>query len=654
MTTVATAVAAPPAAVLWDMDGTLVDTEPYWMAAERELVDEFGDSWTDEDARSIIGFDLLEAAEVLRARAGVRLEATEIVERLHASVIARVGERIPWRPGARRLLSELDALDVPCALVTMSWRPLVDAVVEALAPLRFQAVITGDEVDNGKPHPEPYLLAAKALGVDIDQCVAIEDSPTGVASAGAAGCVVIAVPNIIDIEPAPGRHVVPSLRQLTPARLGALVAATPPPAALRADPDGDNTPPSPLDRDRRRRRTGLIAAGVAAVAALAVVAFVVLGGDDGGSGDQGTGDGAPAAGGFAVQTWAPYWTLDEALPALEENAAVLDEVSPLWFNVTGVEAIEVDPEAPTDLTGQFVDAARAEGVPVVPSIFDRTDEGVMAGILADPQQRARHVDAIVAFATDGDYDGIDLDYEQFAFADDRDTWAATRPNWVAFVGELAERLHADGRTLTVSIPPVYDAGRSDDSGYWVYDYSAITPLVDNIRVMAYDFSNANTDPGAVAPLDWVDRVIEGTTEASGDPSKLLLGIPLYGYNWVRATSGTCPSSAEDTTTVSLLTVAELAARRGGVPELDETTGELSFEYELTVDDGVTSCVQLRQVNYVDAAGAQVRMQRARDAGLGGVALFSLGYTDTAVWNAVATVTAGQGADAAASTTTAEP
>ncbi|MGH9271104.1 MAG: HAD-IA family hydrolase, partial [Ilumatobacteraceae bacterium] len=612
---------------------------------------EFGDTWTDDDARSIIGFDLLDAAEVLRARGGVRLGATEIVERLHAGVIARVREQVPWRPGARRLLSELDRLDVPCALVTMSWRPLVDAVVEALAPLRFQAIVTGDEVTNGKPHPEPYLLAAKALGVDPDQCVAIEDSPTGIASAGAAGCVVIAVPNIIDIEPSPGRHVVPSLRQLTPARLGALVAATPPPAALRADPDSDVTPASPMERDRRRRRTGLIAAGVAVLAVLAVVGFVVLGGDGGGP-DVDT---APAsADAFAVHAWAPYWTLDDALPALEANAAALDEVSPLWFNVTGVEAIEVDVGASTDQTAQFIAAARAAGVPVVPAIFDRTDEGVMAGILADPQQRALHVDTIVAFASDGDYDGIDVDYEQFAFADDRDTWAATRPNWVAFVGELADRLHADGRTLTVSIPPVYDAGRSSDSGYWVYDYAAITPLVDSIRIMAYDFSNANTDAGAVAPLDWVDRVIAGTVEASGDPSKLLLGIPLYGYNWVRATSGTCPESAEDTTTVSLLTVADLAARRGGVPEYDAATGELSFEYELTVDDGTTSCVQLRQVHYVDAAGAQVRMQRALDAGLGGVALFSLGYTDAAVWNAVATVAAGQGPDVAASTTNAQP
>src|SRR5215204_2124350 len=173
------------------MDGTLVDTEPDWMAAERELVEEFGDIWTEADARSIIGFDLLDAAEVLRDRGGVCLDPTEIVERLHDIVIARVRQRVPWRPGARRLLSALSAQGVPCALVTMSWRPLVDAIVGELAPLRFDAIVTGDEVDNGKPHPAPYLEAAAALGVPPEECVAIEDSPTGVISAEAAGCVVV-------------------------------------------------------------------------------------------------------------------------------------------------------------------------------------------------------------------------------------------------------------------------------------------------------------------------------------------------------------------------------------------------------------------------------------------------------------------------------
>ena len=105
----------------------------------------------------------------------------------------------------------------------------------------------------------------------------------------------------------------------------------------------------------------------------------------------------------------------------------------------------------------------------------RMPPGDMAALLADPAQRARHVEALAEFAEEGDYAGLDIDYEQFAFADDRSTWTTTRPSWVAFITELAERLHADGRTLTVSIPPVYDAGRTADSGYWVYDYASHRP-----------------------------------------------------------------------------------------------------------------------------------------------------------------------------------
>ena len=159
-------VAAPPAAVLWDMDGTLVDTEPYWMACEHELVAAFGGTWTDDDARSIIGFDLLDAAVVLRDRGGVDLEPQEIVERLLDGVDRPRPRARAVAAGRAAAADELNAQGVPCALVTMSWRRLVDAVVEALAPITFQAVVTGDAVEHGKPHPEPYLLAAAALGVD--------------------------------------------------------------------------------------------------------------------------------------------------------------------------------------------------------------------------------------------------------------------------------------------------------------------------------------------------------------------------------------------------------------------------------------------------------------------------------------------------------
>jgi beta-phosphoglucomutase-like phosphatase (HAD superfamily) len=203
-----------PAAVLWDMDGTLVDTEPYWFATEFELVAEFGGTWTDADAHSLVGFDLLASAHELRTRGGVRLEPVQLVERLIDGVIRRVADELPWRPGAPELLAECVAAEMPCVLVTMSWRRLADALIAAAPTGSFAASVTGDEVSNGKPHPEPYLAAAALLGVDPAECVAIEDSPTGVASALAAGCATLGVPHVVPVAAAPGLTLVDSLTGL--------------------------------------------------------------------------------------------------------------------------------------------------------------------------------------------------------------------------------------------------------------------------------------------------------------------------------------------------------------------------------------------------------------------------------------------------------
>ena len=215
-----------PAAVLWDMDGTLVDSEPYWMATERELAHEQGASWTDEQALAMVGQEITYTARSLREQAGVPGTDEEIAERL----VNRVAERIreegpPWRPGARELLDELAAAGVPSALVTMSYREMAQAVLESLPAGIFAAVVTGDEVSRGKPHPEPYLTAAHLLDVDIRHCVAIEDSIPGVASAEASGAATIAVPLMVDIPPAPGRTLLPSLTGVTVADLSRVAAA---------------------------------------------------------------------------------------------------------------------------------------------------------------------------------------------------------------------------------------------------------------------------------------------------------------------------------------------------------------------------------------------------------------------------------------------
>jgi HAD superfamily hydrolase (TIGR01509 family) len=205
-----------PAAVMWDMDGTLVDTEPYWIAEEHRLVEEHGGVWTDEHAHQLVGHDLMDSADYILAHSPIELTPVEIVHDLLRGVVARVTEHVPWRPGARELLEALVAQGVPCALVTMSWESLATAVVSNLPNGSFAAIITGDVVQHGKPHPEPYLAAARVLGVDLGACIAIEDSPPGVASAVAAGIPTIAVPHHVDVPEIPGAVQVSTLAGLAP------------------------------------------------------------------------------------------------------------------------------------------------------------------------------------------------------------------------------------------------------------------------------------------------------------------------------------------------------------------------------------------------------------------------------------------------------
>lgn len=207
--------ARPLAAVLWDLDGTLVDTEGYWMEREFELVAEYGTgAWTQAHAHALVGRDLRDAARYIGLHGGVTLPIDHIVHLLLDGVIERVQRRVPWRPGARELLADLRDAGIACALVTMSWRRLTDALLPALPADSFVTVVTGDDVAQGKPHPEAYLTAAARLGVSPQHCLAIEDSPTGARSAQAAGCVTLTVPHLVPIPAGIGHLQLPSLAGL--------------------------------------------------------------------------------------------------------------------------------------------------------------------------------------------------------------------------------------------------------------------------------------------------------------------------------------------------------------------------------------------------------------------------------------------------------
>jgi HAD superfamily hydrolase (TIGR01509 family) len=206
------------------MDGLLVDTEPLWFETEAEVMARLGAAWTKEDQEQLLGGSMDNTVGYLLAKATRPARPAEVARWMTDGMLKRAAEgRVIVRPGARELLAEVAAAGLPYALVTGSQRPFTEAVL-ASTGFRFPVTVTGDDVTRTKPDPEPYLLAAKLLDAAPENCVALEDSPNGVASATAAGCHVIAVPSLLPIAPAPRRLIVPSLSDLSLATLRSVAA----------------------------------------------------------------------------------------------------------------------------------------------------------------------------------------------------------------------------------------------------------------------------------------------------------------------------------------------------------------------------------------------------------------------------------------------
>lgn len=212
-----------PAAVLWDMDGTLVDTEPLWFAAEAALAARHGVPWGPSESEHLIGMPLEVYGGVL-VDAGVPLTVEQVIEQMVAEVAVGLRRAAVFRPGVVDLLGALVDAGVPCALVTMSYRELAAPVVAQAPPGSLPVVVTGEDVRQGKPHPEPYLRAAELLGVAIQDCVAIEDSPPGISSAMAAGARTLGVPHLLPVEARPGLSRAASLADVSLATLAAIHA----------------------------------------------------------------------------------------------------------------------------------------------------------------------------------------------------------------------------------------------------------------------------------------------------------------------------------------------------------------------------------------------------------------------------------------------
>ena len=211
--------------VLFDMDGLLVDSEPLWFEVECAVMARLDGRWSEADQQALIGGSLPRTVSYLLARAGRPASSEDVGRWLVDGMTSLLMSRpLTMLPGAGELLAEVRAAGIPHALVTSSERPIMDAVLRQLG-VSFSATVCADDVTRGKPDPEPYLRAASLIGADPRACVALEDSPNGVASAEAAGCRLIAVPSLVPIRAQDGRVIAASLSEVSLARLRELVAA---------------------------------------------------------------------------------------------------------------------------------------------------------------------------------------------------------------------------------------------------------------------------------------------------------------------------------------------------------------------------------------------------------------------------------------------
>ena len=339
--------------------------------------------------------------------------------------------------------------------------------------------------------------------------------------------------------------------------------------------------------------------------------------------------------------WLPDYSLARNLPTVEGNLDLIRDISPFWYGLTGASSIK-DKYALGKYTTpkeQVIARLKANGVLLLPTITDDNKKFVLANLLANPTSRSNIVQTIKALVLKYNYDGIDLDFETFYTQDGRSSWAALKPNWIAFIKELSTALHDQGKLLSVTTPPDF-APETKRAGNWIYSWAEIGPLIDRLRIMAYDFST--TSPGPIGPLPWTeDGVKYAITQMPA--SKVFLGIPGYGRDWITKVEGVCPKDFTSSVVVGakaavvMREAPNLAASNNALPTYNTTNAESTFTYKKTYVDPTNSasfCTASRTVWYPDERSYAARTNLVGKYRLGGIAVWTFGMENTAAITAV--------------------
>ncbi|MEN9412330.1 MAG: hypothetical protein RIQ92_767, partial [Actinomycetota bacterium] len=340
--------------------------------------------------------------------------------------------------------------------------------------------------------------------------------------------------------------------------------------------------------------------------------------------------------------WIPYYSIKTSLPAAINNSDLIREVMPFWytlkFNGKTQSTVVTDlysPANPSVPMAQTVGALRNAGLTLIPTITDGTAKDVLAGLLAKPAARTQIVQAITNMVVTNNFDGVDLDFEGFAFVDSNKTWPKTAPLWTALVKELSAALHAQKKILSVSTPYVLDP-KGTQRGYYVYAWAAIAPYIDRLRIMTYDYSVSKVGP--IGPISWAERTAQYAVTVM-PASKVYIGIAGYGRDWVTAVNGVCPANVASVikagakaATFVMRDAQNLAASYGVTPTYDEKFGEMTFSYQKvyngTTAGGLsTSCTASRTAWYQDAKSYALRAELVNKYRLGGLAAWTIGMEE---------------------------
>jgi len=338
--------------------------------------------------------------------------------------------------------------------------------------------------------------------------------------------------------------------------------------------------------------------------------------------------------------WMPYYSVKNSMATILANKDLMGEVSPFWYSLTSATTIK-DQYAGAKLTipkKTHLDILRANGLLIIPAITDGAKKLVLAGLLAKPSTRSQVVNTITKLVITNNYDGIDLDLEGFAFSDGTSSWAKTSPNWALFIKELSEMLHANGKILSMTTPVVFDPAGKRKGSYWVYNWPETAPYIDRLRIMTYDYSISK--PGPIGPLEWTEATVAYAATLM-PPSKIWLGVPGYGRDWITKVTGKCPTSYAKlikTTAKAAVFAAnkgvELANTYGAVPTYSEKMGEVTFTYEKTYNEGTASCTATRVAWYQNSRAYLARMELVAKYKLGGLTQWTLGQEDAETFPAL--------------------